>query len=240
MAVTAPDLVTSLLGDRPLAFAPMRVLLVEDEPRLRQVVAAGLRRRGIAVDEAANGRTALQKAALHAYEVVVLDRGLPDVPGDEVCSQLREREPAPLVLMLTALASPRERVAGFAAGADDYLPKPFVFEELVARLCALGRRSASVRPAVLQRSGIRLDPARRTVARDGRRVELTVKEFAVLEALPRADGAIVSAEELLETVWDELVDPFTNTVRVTIMRLRRKLGEPSPIVTHPAVGYSVP
>ncbi len=218
----------------------MRVLLVEDEPRLRQVVAAGLRRRGIAVDEAADGRTALEKAALHRYEVVVLDRGLPDVPGDEVCVRLRERPPAPLVLMLTALASPRERVAGFAAGADDYLPKPFVFEELVARLRALGRRSASVRPAVLERSGIRLDPARRTVARDGRRVDLTVKEFAVLEALLKADGAIVSAEDLLATAWDELVDPFTNTVRVTIMRLRRKLGEPSPIVTHPAAGYSVP
>ena len=218
----------------------MRVLLVEDEPRLRQVVAAGLRRRGIAVDQAGDGRTALEKAALHPYEVVVLDRGLPDMSGDEVCGRLRERQPAPLVLMLTALASPRERVAGFAAGADDYLPKPFLFEELVARLRALGRRWGSAHPAVLERGGIRLDPARRTGTRDGQPVERTVKEFAVLEALLKADGAIVSAEELLETVWDELVDPFTNTVRVTIMRLRRKLGGPSPIVTHPAAGYSVP
>ena len=217
----------------------MRVLLVEDELQLSRVVANGLRKRGLAVDLAVDGESAIAKASLHAYDAIVLDRGLPGLSGDEVCERLRNQGSATPILMLTALASACERVEGFDVGADDYLPKPFHFEELVARLLALGRRHPQLQPQVLQVAGVRLDPAKRTVERDGGEIDLSVREFALLKELMAANGAVLSAEALLHSAWDENADPFSNTVRVTMMRLRRKLGQPSPIVTHPGAGYSM-
>jgi DNA-binding response OmpR family regulator len=215
----------------------MRVLVAEDERRLADAIARGLRREGMAVDLAPDGSDALVKTRIVRYDVVVLDRDLPGVHGDEVCRTVRGEWPATGILMLTAAGALEELIEGLSMGADDYLAKPFRFAELVARIRALARRTSPSRPPVLHHGDLELDPARREVRRFERPVELARKEFAVLEALMGADGATVSAEELLERVWDEHVDPFTNVVRMTIMTLRRKLGEPHIIDTVIGVGY---
>jgi DNA-binding response OmpR family regulator len=217
----------------------MRVLIAEDERRLADAIARGLRREGMAVDVAPDGSEALTKARMVRYDVLVLDRDLPGVHGDVVCKTVRGERPETGILMLTAAGALEELVEGLSLGADDYLPKPFRFAELVARIHALARRAGPSRPAVLHRADIELDPARRAVTRQGQPVELARKEFAVLEALMAADGATVSAEELLERVWDEHIDPFTNVVRMTIMTLRRKLGEPAVLETVIGVGYRI-
>ncbi len=217
----------------------MRVLLAEDHPKVAAAIAKGLRRHGAAVDVAPDGADALYRARVHRYDVVVLDRDLPELHGDDVCRALTAEQPETKVLMLTAARTTDDLVAGLALGADDYLGKPFRFAELVARLHALARRAGTARAPVLRRGDVELDPARRTVARAGAPVELSPKEFGVLEALLAADGAVVSLEELLERVWDANVDPFTNTVRMTVMKLRRKLGEPAVIETVPGAGYRV-
>ena len=217
----------------------MRVLLAEDEPRVADAVARGLRREGVAVDVAPDGETALYKARVNPYDVVVLDRDLPRMHGDDVCRVLNREQPDTKVLMLTAARGLDDVVDGLALGADDYLPKPFRFAELVARLQALARRNGVARAPVLQRGDVELDPARRTATRDGRDLELGPKEFGVLEALLAADGAVVSPEELLERVWDEHADPFTNAVRMVVMTLRRKLGDPPVIHTVQGSGYRV-
>src|SRR5688500_8645478 len=218
---------------------PVRVLVVEDERLLADAIAEGLRRESLAVDVAYDGDAALQRIGVNDYDVVVLDRDLPHVHGDDVCQAVLDTGGDARVLMLTAATAVRERVDGLALGADDYLGKPFAFAELVARVRALGRRARPAAPPVLARAGVRLDPARRVVERDRRPVALSRKEFGVLEELLRADGAVVSAEQLLEKVWDENIDPFTNVVRVTMMTLRRKLGEPPLIETVPGSGYRI-
>lgn len=216
----------------------MRVLLVEDEQPLAGYIAAGLRKHGFVVDVAHDGRTALEKCDLTPYDVVVLDRDLPVVHGDAVCRQLAEQGTV-RVLMLTAAGTVEDRVDGLTLGADDYLGKPFAFSELVARVRALSRRSTPARPPVLRFADVVLDPARRTVERAGLLLHLTPKEFGVLEQLLAADGAMVSAETLLDKVWDEHADPFTNAVRITVGTLRRKLGEPPLIETVTGAGYRV-
>ncbi|MTV24051.1 response regulator transcription factor [Nitriliruptoraceae bacterium ZYF776] len=215
----------------------MRLLIVEDDVRLASVLAKGLRRLGLVVDTAADGDTGLEKALVTDYDVIVLDRNLPGRSGDEVCRVLREQRRRAGVLMLTAAGTVDDRVAGLRAGADDYLPKPFAFAELVARVHALSRRSQPSLPPVLTHDDLELDPARRRAARAGRELDLTNKEFGVLEVLLAAGGRVVSSEELLDRVWDEHVDPATNIVRVTVMTLRRKLGEPQPIATVVGRGY---
>ena len=215
----------------------MRVLICEDEPRVAAALARGLRRHGAAVDVAADGAEALYSARVHPYDVVVLDRDLPLVHGDDVCRALNAEQPETKILMVTAARAPDEVVAGLALGADDYLRKPFRFDELVARIHALARRTGSARPAVLRNGDLELDPARRTATRAGRDLTLTAKEFGVLEVLLAADGAVVSAEQLLERVWDANVNPLTNLVRMTMMKLRRKLGEPGLVETVPGAGY---
>lgn len=217
----------------------LRVLVVEDEQLLADAVATGLRRQAMAVDVVYDGDAALERIGVNDYDVVVLDRDLPLVHGDEVCRRLVGQGLPTRVLMLTAAGDVSDRVEGLEIGADDYLPKPFAFSELVARVRALGRRTTAPLPPVLERAGIRLDPNRREVARDGRPVALAPKEFAVLEVLMRSEGAVVSAEQLLEKAWDENTDPFTNVVRVTVMTLRRKLGEPAVIMTVPGSGYRI-
>ncbi|GMU39692.1 MAG: transcriptional regulatory protein CutR [Chloroflexota bacterium] len=217
----------------------MRVLIVEDERDLSAALARGLRRDGIAVDEAHDGEDGLEKALVNGYDVVILDRNLPRLHGDEVCRSLRAEGIEARVIMLTAAAEVADRVAGLTLGADDYLPKPFAFDELRARVLALARRGGAVRPPVLERAGIRLDPATREVTRDGRRIDLAPKEFGVLEVLLGAGGAVVSAEALLERVWDEHTDPFSNVVRVAMMTLRRRLGEPGVIETVVGAGYRI-
>jgi DNA-binding response OmpR family regulator len=217
----------------------MRVLLVEDEERLANTIARGLRNEGIAVDVVLDGRAALAKTAVNAYDVVVLDRNLPVIHGDEVCKELVSRQCLSRILMLTASGSVQDRVTGLDLGADDYLPKPFALKELLARLRALTRRVGVPVPPVLERGDLTLDPARHVAERGGRDLGLTKKEFGVLEVLLSAEGRVVSAEELLEKVWDENADPFTNVVRVTIMTLRRKLGDPPLIETVPGVGYKI-
>jgi DNA-binding response OmpR family regulator len=217
----------------------VRVLLAEDHPKVAAAIAKGLRRHGAAVDVSLDGADALYQARVHRYDVVVLDRDLPELHGDDVCRTLTAEQPDTKVLMLTAARTTDDLVAGLALGADDYLPKPFRFAELVARLHALARRGGAARPAVLRRGDLELDPARRTVTRAGVPVDLSPKEFGVLEALLAADGAVVPLEELLERVWDANVDPFTNTVRMTVMKLRRKLGEPAIVETVPGAGYRV-
>ncbi|WP_155371555.1 response regulator transcription factor [Catellatospora vulcania] len=217
----------------------MRVLVVEDEELMAEAVAEGLRQEAFAVDVAYDGAAALEKLAVNAYDVMILDRDLPRVHGDEVCRQVVAQGLDVRVLMLTVSVTVAERVAGLSLGADDYLAKPFAFAELVARVRALGRRARPATPPVLERAGIRLDPHHRETYRDGRYVSLSRREFAVLEELLRAEGAVVSAETLLEKVWDEHMDPFTTIVRVTISGLRRKLGEPQPIETVTAVGYRI-
>src|SRR5579863_4505194 len=214
----------------------MRVLVVEDHIELAGDIADGLRDRGIATDVAHDGQLALQKGLVYRYDVVVLDRDLPLMHGDELCVALRDGGSDARILMLTAAATIRDRVEGLNLGADDYLPKPFAFEELVARVQALARRAPSGR-AILTRADVELDRARRQVTRGGRELSLTRKELGVLEVLLEADGGVVSAEELLERVWDENADPFTRTVVVTLTRLRRKLGEPEVIETVVGTGY---
>lgn len=218
----------------------MRILVVEDEPLFADAVAEWLRSAAHAVDVVHDGGAALEYVGVHEYDVVVLDRDLPVVHGDEVCRALVAAQSPARVLMLTAASEIDDRVAGLALGADDYLSKPFAFRELGARVAALGRRSRPAAPPVLSRAGIRLDPHRREVYRDGRYVPLSRKEFAVLAELLRAEGAAVSAEQLLERAWDEHTDPFTHTVRMTILKLRRKLGEPAVVTTEPGVGYRIP
>ncbi len=217
----------------------MRVLIAEDEPRIAGAVARGLRREGMAVDIAADGASALAKARFAPYDVVVLDRDLPVLHGDEVCRALTAEQPETKVLMLTAARSTDDLVAGLSLGADDYLPKPFRFAELVARLRALARRSGAARPPVLESGDVVLDPARRTATRAGRPLDLTPKEFAVLEVLLAAQGAVVAPEELVEKAWDEQLDPLSNTVRMTVMTLRRKLGDPPLVATVRGSGYRV-
>ena len=217
----------------------MRVLVVEDERDLAAAIARGLRHDGFAVDLAYDGASALDKALVHGYEVVVLDRDLPVVHGDEVCRELIASGVAAGVIMLTAAGRIEDRIEGLDLGADDYLAKPFDFGELKARIRALHRRRQPARAPVLERHDIVLDPARRTAERAGRPLDLTRKEFAVLEVLLRADGSVVSAEELLERVWDEEINPFTNVVRVTIMKLRKGLGSPPAIETVRGEGYRI-
>ena len=217
----------------------MRILVAEDEPRIAAAVARGLRREGMAVDVAPDGAAALYKARINPYDVVVLDRDLPEIHGDEVCRTLSAEQPRTKVLMLTAARSTDELVAGLSLGADDYLTKPFRFAELVARLRALGRRTGDARPPVLQAADVVLDPAARTASRAGLDLDLTLKEFAVLQALLEAQGAVVTPEELLERAWDEQLDPLSNTVRMTVMTLRRKLGDPPVIQTVRGSGYRV-
>jgi DNA-binding response OmpR family regulator len=217
----------------------VRVLVVEDARALANVLVEGLRDQGMAVDAARDGLEAAAKLNVNAYDVVVLDRDLPGIHGDTLCQMITERDDRVMVLMLTAAGSPGDRVSGLGLGADDYLAKPFHFPELVLRLRALARRQPSARARVLRAAGIELDPLRRTVIRDGRLLELSAKEFGVLEALLRARPGFLSAEDLLEQVWDEHTDPFTNTVTVTVGRLRRKLGDPPVITTTPTVGYRI-
>ncbi|WP_306318690.1 MULTISPECIES: response regulator transcription factor [unclassified Streptomyces] len=217
----------------------MRVLVVEDHEELAETVAAGLRRQGMAVDVVHAGDAALERVTVHGYDVVVLDRDLPGVHGDQVCRALAAGERRERVLMLTASGAVADRVAGLGMGADDYLPKPFAFTELVARVRALGRRAQPALPPVLVHGDLRLDPGRREAVRAGRQLPLSPKEFAVLELLLAAGGAVVSAEELLERAWDEAADPFTQTVKVTVSRLRRKLGDPPLIETIDRAGYRV-
>jgi DNA-binding response OmpR family regulator len=217
----------------------MKVLVVEDEAQLADAIARGLRREGVAVDTAHDGDLALEKAAIVPYDVIVLDRDLPRVHGDDVCQTLRAGGSTARILMLTASGTLEDRVVGLNLGADDYLPKPFAFVELVARVRALGRRQAVAPNMVLERGDLRVDAARHDVARDGQPIALTPKELAVLEALLVANGAVVSPETLLDQVWDEHVDPFTNVVRVTIMTLRKKLGPPAVIETVIGAGYRV-
>jgi DNA-binding response OmpR family regulator len=217
----------------------VRVLVVEDEQLLADAVATGLRREAMAVDVVYDGQAALDRIGVNDYDVIVLDRDLPLVHGDDVCRAAVEQGLPTRVLMLTAAGDINDRVEGLELGADDYLPKPFAFSELVARVRALGRRATVPLPPVLEREGITLDPARREVLREGKPIALAPKEFAVLEVLMRANGGVVSAEQLLEKAWDEHTDPFTNVVRVTVMTLRRKLGEPPVIVTVPGSGYRI-
>jgi DNA-binding response OmpR family regulator len=215
----------------------MRILVAEDERFLAALVAEGLRDQAMAVDVAHDGAAALERLAVNDYDVLVLDRDLPVVHGDDVCEQL-SRGGAPVrILMLTASGELTDRVDGLNLGADDYLAKPFAFEELVARIRALARRSGRPLPPVLERAGITLDTAYRQAFRDGRALALSRKEYAVLEVLMRAQGAVVSTEELLERAWDEHVDPFTTAVKVTMSKLRSKLGDPPVVVTVPGSGY---
>jgi DNA-binding response OmpR family regulator len=217
----------------------MRVLVVEDARHLADVVAEGLRDQGMAVDVAYDGQEGAWKLAANDYHVIVLDRDLPGLHGDALCRMITEGDNPAMVLMLTAADSPGDRVSGLGLGADDYLAKPFHFPELVLRLRALARRQPGARGRVLRAAGIELDTLRHTANRYGRPLDLSAKEFGILEALLRTRNAVLSAEELLRQVWDEHADPFTNTVVVTMSRLRRKLGEPPVIETVPSVGYRI-
>ncbi|GAA2071079.1 response regulator transcription factor [Microbacterium hatanonis] len=215
----------------------MRVLIVEDELYLAEAIRDGLRLEAIAADIAGDGDTALEQLAVNAYDVVVLDRDIPGPNGDEIARRLAAEPASPRVLMLTAADRLDDKATGFESGADDYLTKPFALRELVLRLRALGRRPAASTPPVSEISGVRLDRFRREVFRDGHYVNLTRKQFAVLDVLMTAGGGVVSAEDLLERAWDENADPFTNAVRITISTLRKRLGEPWVIETVPGVGY---
>jgi DNA-binding response OmpR family regulator len=215
----------------------MRVLVAEDERVLADLVAEGLRKHAMAVDVVYDGAAASERLEVNDYDVLVLDRDLPRIHGDVICADLARTAARTRILMLTAAASVPERVAGLGLGADDYLTKPFDYTELVARVQALGRRSQAPVPPVLERSGIVLDPTRLQAVRNGRYLRLSLKEFAVLETLIRANGAVVSAEQLLESAWDENADPFTTVVRVIVSRLRAKLGDPPCIETVAGAGY---
>jgi DNA-binding response OmpR family regulator len=215
----------------------VRILLAEDHARVATSIAKGLRRHGAAVDVATDGGRALYLARVHPYDVVVLDRDLPQIHGDDVCRTLNAEQPATKVLMLTASRTTDDVVEGLSLGADDYMLKPFRFAELVARVHALARRAGATRPAVLTHADLELDPARHVVTRGGVAIDLARKEFGVLHALMAAGGDVVSTEDLLASVWDANVDPFSNIVRMTVMKLRRKLGEPRVVETVPGVGY---
>ena len=216
----------------------MRVLVIEDDGELAEAIANGLRLEGMAVDTALDGDRGLEHAQVNDYDVIALDRDLPGVPGDEVCASLAGTVRA-RILMLTAAGTIEDRVDGLDRGADDYLPKPFAFAELVARLRALARRSQPAIPPVLTSRGLALDPARRVASRHGERLDLGPKELAVLELLMAAGGRVVSAEELLERARDEMADPFSTAVKVTVSRLRRKLGDPPVIETIAQAGYRI-
>ncbi|MFJ8186591.1 response regulator transcription factor [Streptomyces sp. NPDC096105] len=215
----------------------MRVLVVEDEEFLAEMIAEGFRRSALAADIAGDGREALRRLRFAAYDVMVLDRDLPGLHGDEVCRQVVAQGLPTRILMLTASGTVSQRVEGLGLGADDYLSKPFAYDELLARVLALGRRARSALPPVLRRAGIEVDTARRLAARDGRLLRLTPKEFAVLEALMRAEGAVVGNDDLIEQVWDEDTSYRSNAVRVTLSRLRGKLGDPPVVETVPGAGY---
>jgi len=217
----------------------MRVLVVEDHPRLAETVATVLRREGMAVDVAFDGREALARVALTTYDVVVLDRDIPGVHGDDVCRSLVADGSPSGVLMLTAAGGLDERVAGLGLGADDYLAKPFHLVELVARIRALARRSRPALPPTLVHGDVQLDSGRRLVTRAGHPVALSPKEYAVLELLLGAEGCVVSTEQILERAWDDATDPFTNAVRMTVSRLRAKLGDPPVIETVTPIGYRI-
>jgi len=217
----------------------MRVLVVEDKPRHANEIAEGLRDHGMAVDVAYDGHEAVAKLNLTAYDVVLLDRDLPGIHGDQLCQIITHTKDPPMILMLTASGAPTDRVKGLVLGADDYLTKPFHFPELVLRIRALARRKPTASSRTLEAGGIELDQLTGTVTRDGRTIHLSTKERAVLEALLKASPAPLSTEQLLKQAWDENVDPFTNTAKVTIARLRRKLGEPNVIHTTPGLGYRI-
>lgn len=215
----------------------MRILVIEDDEALADVLARGLRQNGLAVDLAEDGETGVEKAEITPYDVVVLDRGLPGISGDEVCTALIAMETTPRILMLTAAGNVDARIEGLSLGADDYLPKPFVMAELIARIRALARRPNSATPPQLSAGDLVVDTGKHTASRSGTPLALTRKEFGVLETIVAAQGRVVSSEELLERVWDEEADPFTNAVRITVMTLRRKLGDPPLIETVIGVGY---
>ncbi len=217
----------------------MRVLIVEDEPYMAEAIRDGLRLEAIAADIAGDGETALELLDLNTYDIAILDRDIPGPSGDDVAASIVASGSGTPILMLTAADRLDDKVTGFELGADDYLTKPFDLKELVLRLRALARRRAYIRPPVLEIAGLRLDPFRREVYRDGRYIALTRKQFAVLEVLVEAAGGVVSAEELLERAWDEHADPFTNAVRITVSALRKRLGEPWLIATVPGVGYRI-
>jgi DNA-binding response OmpR family regulator len=218
----------------------VRVLVIEDERNLADAIARGLRRAGLAVDVTYDGNSGHEMAFVTRYDVIVLDRDLPGIHGDEICADLAAAGTLTRVLMLTASGTVADRVEGLGLGADDYLPKPFAFDELIARVRALGRRSSPVAPPVLTVGDVVLDPAKRLVTREGRPLDLGRKEFGLLEELMKAHGAVVSSEELLDRVWDANTDPFTTIVRVTMMTLRKKLGDPPVIETVVGVGYRIP
>jgi DNA-binding response OmpR family regulator len=217
----------------------VRVLVVEDHAELAETIATGLRREGMAVDVANDGAQGLYNAQVYEYDVLVLDRDLPGLNGDEITVRMIEAGARPRILMLTASGEVRDRVEGLSIGADDYLGKPFAFAELVARVRALSRRAQPALAPVLETGDLRLDPGKRLVTRDGRRVDLSAKEFTVLELLMSAAGAVLGAEEILARAWDETADPFSNVVKVTISRLRRRLGDPPLIETVPGGGYRI-
>jgi DNA-binding response OmpR family regulator len=217
----------------------VRVLVAEDHRRLATLVAEGLRREGMAVDIAFDGEDAIAHVAVHEYDVIVLDRDLPGVHGDQVCRVVLTEHGGTRVLMLTAASTIRDRVEGLGIGADDYLTKPFDFSELVARIRALARRSGPPSAPILTHGDLTVDPGRRTAVRGARALALSPKEFALLEHLLAAGGRVVSAEELLERVWDETANPFTNTVKTTVGRLRAKLGDPPLIETIRESGYRI-
>lgn len=218
----------------------MRILLVEDDEALADVVARGLRQAGLAVDTVFDGERAIEAASVNGYDVIVLDRQLPGIHGDDVCRAVLQLPTPPRVLMLTAAGNIDDRVRGLEIGADDYLPKPFAMAELVARIQALARRPSAITLPVIELGDLRIDRSRRTARRQNRDLPLTRKEFGVLEVLATSPDRVVSAEELLEKVWDDAADPFTNAVRITIMTLRRKLGDPPLIETVVGVGYRLP
>jgi two-component system response regulator VanR len=217
----------------------MRVLLVEDEPYMAEAIRDGLRLEAIAADIAGDGDTALELLSINAYDLAVLDRDIPGPSGDEIARRIIASASGMPILMLTAADRLDDKASGFELGADDYLTKPFALQELVLRLRALDRRRAHNRPPVREISGLRLDPFRREVHRDGRYIALTRKQFAVLEVLISAEGGVVSAEELLKRAWDENADPFTNAVRITVSALRKRLGGPEIITTVPGAGYRI-
>lgn len=219
--------------------ANVRVLVVEDERFLAEAIQAGLRHDAIAADIALDGDVALERIGANDYDVIVLDRDIPGVSGDEICRIVAREHPGVRVLMLTAATRLTDKVGGFELGADDYLTKPFAFEELVVRLRALARRPAATIPTILEFADLRLDPFRHEVYRNGRYLKLSRKQFAVLELLMRAGGDVISAETLLEKAWDQNADPFTSAPRVTISTLRKTLGEPDVIATVPGVGYQL-
>src|SRR5919202_3840649 len=217
----------------------MRVLIVEDEPYMADAIRDGLRLEAIAADVAGDGDTALELLSVNAYDIAILDRDIPGPAGDEIAQRIVASGSGLPILMLTAAGGLEDKATGFELGADDYLTKPFELRELVLRLRALDRRRAHNRPPVREIAGLRLDPFRRQVYRDGRYVALTRKQFAVLEVLMGAEGGVVSAEELLERAWDQNADPFTNAVRITVSALRKRLGDPGIIVTVAGAGYRI-